>query len=262
MMSLNFLLNFSSIVSELARLTKLRFVGDKKAILNNDLNMILDYQNRGDIALRDYQLAKIQFLVQDLQTIERYSPDLLSYFRRQLRKNPYKNEYIGIRFEIKVAASLIKKEIDFEKTESPDFSVKRPDQIFIECGSCNVSSPKQIKIETKVKSTIIQKNKKKYSNKNTVLFIDITNINYNCVNSGSIIDFEKVKESISREILNTNFGSIILFTYIANRDINRLEHSYIRTDNRIIDEKLADFLNKFYSIENHNINNWLFPSTG
>ena len=82
-------------------------------------------------------------LVKHLSEIKQYDKSLFSQFRTKIKKTKDINLFFGIRFEINVAATLIKHNIQFKKTEAPDFSITfLSGREAIECTSARLSKEK------------------------------------------------------------------------------------------------------------------------
>lgn len=263
---IDFMMTFGTLVVELHGLLGMRFikgnVSDNSQI-GQSLQRIIDFNNFGNYFQRDNELIKMTLLVKHLKEIEGYDLDLLKVFKKQLYKCDTHNKYFGVRFEINIAASLIRKNVIFTKDESPDFVVHSGDrQIFIECGSAHLSKPKPGDVIYKICSVINKKSRKPYCNPATALFIDITNIFYNSLINEILPEKDEIKEHIRENLCSIPFGAVILFTYIYNKELNRFESVYIRVDNECIDKILLNFLNEFYPFDEHKIYRYAVPSNG
>lgn len=197
-------------------------------------------------------------LVKHLKEIEQFDKALLRKFKKEmlahLRTTNAFDNYFGIRCEINIAASLIRKGVDFKKSESPDFVINRGN-LFIECGSTHVSKPKPSS-KFKIGSVINQKSKKAYANSKTALFIDITNIIHNELNTNNntLEDLVVIEKAYIKDVLvNSKFGNVTIFTYRHNRESNYFESTYARIDNNHIDSHLSVFLDEHYPITNQTV---------
>lgn len=261
---INFMMTFGTLVVELHRLLGMRFIKGNisdNSQVGQSLQRIVDFNNTGNYYQRDHELIKMTLLVKHLKEIERYDLDLLKIFKKQLYKCDARDKYFGVRFEINIAASLIRKNVIFTKDESPDFRVHKGDgQIFVECGSAHLSKPKPGDVKYKICSVINKKSRKPYCNPVTALFIDITNIIYNNLINAILPEKSEIKEHIKETLFSIPFGAVILFTYIHNKELNRFESVYIRIDNECIDKTLLNFLNEFYPLDEHKIHRYAVPS--
>ncbi|WP_419831216.1 hypothetical protein [Endozoicomonas atrinae] len=163
----------------------------------------------------------------------------------------------GLRFEIHVLASLIQKEINFNKQESPDFSIKfKQHNLYVEATSARLEKSKGLSHYKKIEYAISEKNSKPYANKNTALFIDITNIIFNESKIEEKGDFEQLVSSIHENDSN-NYGSVILFTFRMNYDLGHYESVWRRVDINGCSDDLVEFLDSIYpskeflSVPNH-----------
>jgi hypothetical protein len=213
------------------------------------IKMVSVFHNRGDYANRNVEISKLSMLVKDLQTIGENDQVLLNEFKRKLHDTS-KNwgTYFGVRMEINVAASLLRKHVKFVKQESPDFAIPEYG-VFIECGSSHKPDDSSADIGDKIRTTITEKSRKAYCNLATLLCMDITNIAAKCGDGG--IEILASKNSVHRMVkqilsdTNPGYGSILLFLYFM--DTNESFHSsYWRTDNDTITPALLAFLDKHY----------------
>jgi len=220
-----------------------------KTPIGESVLMIGVYHNKGDYDNRDVEIAKLGLLVQQLQRIEKYDKNLLKEFKKKIyevRKNW--ELYFGVRMEINAAASLIKENVKFVKTESPDFTI--PDKsTYIECGSIHVAETHSVNIVDKIRSVIVEKSRKPYCNPATALFLDTTNVDFHCLKESTVTTDEEIKKIVDNILENTKsrFGSVLLFSYFMT--MSKDFHSgYLRIDNSTIDKALLKFLDEYYPI--------------
>ena len=88
--------------------------------LRQSLARVLEFHRHDDYFNRDYENSAISLLVKNLKEIEVHDRKLLKILRKTLMKSN-DDTYFGIRLEISVAASLIRNNVPFNKTEQPDF---------------------------------------------------------------------------------------------------------------------------------------------
>ena len=161
---------YCAIVLELNRLLGLRFIWDggeytsrgAKTPIGEFVMMVGVFNNQHDYGNRNVEIAKLRTLVIDLQTIEKYDKKLLIKFKKKIADSS-KNLgiYFGVRMEIKIAASLIDKGMNFTKTESPDFTIDEYG-IYLECTSIHKFDVSSTKLTDKIRSAILEKSKKPY----------------------------------------------------------------------------------------------------
>ncbi|MEK7352901.1 MAG: hypothetical protein AABZ77_00145 [Chloroflexota bacterium] len=255
----NWILHYANAVTELSRLLGLRFIwdgGEYKSVgartpIGESVMMIGVFHNELDYASRDVEIAKLTMLVKDLQTIERHDQLLLSSFKKIIR-NTSKNwgTYFGVRIEIKIAASLIQKEIDFIKAESPDFTIPKYG-VCIECTNTHRTNNGSANLVDKIRSAITQKSRKSYCNSSTILCMDITNIAATYEKEEEeLLSAKNALRNVVQQILkdtNSNYGSILIFSYFM--DLKNNYHSgYWRIDNENPTQALLDFLDKYFPI--------------
>ncbi|OFV68083.1 MAG: hypothetical protein SCAL_000723 [Candidatus Syntrophoarchaeum caldarius] len=163
--------------------------------------------------------------------------------------------------DLVLRGTIIRKNIKFTKAESPDFTIHTENKnIFIECGSAHLSKPKLGDIKYKIYSVINKKSSKPYCDPTTALFIDITNIYYNSLINEILVERDEIREDVKNALEHTQFGNVILFAYILNKDLNRFESVYIRIDNKNTEETLLNFLNDGYPFSEHTVYNFAIPS--
>lgn len=68
-----------------------------------------------------------------------------------------------------------------------------------------------------------------------------------------------MKEYVSNILKNVNFGSVLIFVYILNKELRRYELNYIRVDNKNIDPTLRMFLDDCYPIKGHKVHDFALP---
>jgi len=232
----DFLKQFKEVQSRLAELLNTKFVpGQKDQIteyIHNVQAHILQLNNSGKLKRRDYHLLRLKMFAKHLEELKKSDENLFEDFKNKLKKENYHN-YFGTRFEIDMAAFLVRKNVDFEHPDPPDFKIKERD-IAIECGSGHFSGGDRT-IREKIEQTVDNKSDKPYYNSNNALFIDLTNIFYHSASRESEASGENIKKWIRShlETFNLDIGSVILFTYVADASKNNsgLYHNYLRVDN-------------------------------
>jgi hypothetical protein len=203
----------------------------------------------------------VQFLLEDLEIIKGKNKALYKHFIRLLRlKNLSMDNYFGIRFEIRTAASLITKQINFhfQKNESPDFIINNP--LFgIECTSGHLDINKNLppkKVFYKVLSVINKKNTVTYSTKKNILALDVSNLIYHegrDISLSILADMDKSRPLIEDEINKSKFLGLIYFYYrwrnvSKNKKETRilLSSSYVRVYGKRMPIKTKKFLDQFF----------------
>lgn len=213
----------------------------------------------------------INFLLEDLATIANANKDLYQHFVSLLRQEdlPLDN-YFGIRCEIRTAASITSKNIDYEKAETPDFIVKSP-MFGIECSSAhlNLEVEKPPKgVFYKVLSSINEKSSKHYSTGETILVLDVSNLLYHDgrdISFSVLADMDRAKPRLKEVINTTPFSSLLYFYYswIETEDNKKetrttLTSRYVRVDSKNITTRVRVFLDQFFPLGNF----WVEASVG
>ncbi|MBP1985967.1 hypothetical protein [Halolamina salifodinae] len=247
-----FIMRFGQVNATLTDLLEMKFIPDEsqdemEQFLHNISGNILQAHNNGNYEVRDYELLRLQMFAKHLQEVGETRPDLLEEFASEMHDIGY-NEYFGTRFEIDTCASLVRNEVDFEHPDPPDFIIERVSgEIAIECTTSHYSGSSQT-LEDKYKSTIDSKSGKSYYESSTALFVDITNLYYHGVDRQEPLSREKIIEWTREriELFDLDIGSVLLFSYIVDRDDGGMHHAYNRFDTDNAADPLIDFLDEFY----------------
>jgi len=254
-------MSLGATVTELNRLLGTKFVPGHPANaspLGRSFQGILIHHNKGNSRHRDFELFKLQFLIQHLQRIEKARPELLRRYKRKLRKAGSTDSYFGARFEVNIASSLITKGLEVEAGERPDFAIT-DSPVAVECTSVRLRTAKaKTTLTYKIGAAVRQKEKLGYASRYTALFIDITNIAHN----SRPFDTEPFRAAATTAIGPCPFGAVLLFTYLMNNDLNRLESNYIRVDHPEIAPELGDFLDRHFAITVHLVHDLSIPYEG
>ena len=257
---IKFMHSFGNVVTELSRLTGLIFINTRsnsKKPIDRSLRLILNCNNKGQFATRDYMLAKVALLVKNLKRIEEYDKRLFEKFKLHLLRSQNDNEYFGARFEIGIASGLIGCKVNFVKQESPDFKISENETLFLECTSSHIVALNQ-DINRKIEETIQNKSAKSYCTTKTALLIDVTNLFCRHVNNTSF-SYDSMEKTVEQSLKNIDFGSVLLFFFYANASIYQL--NCFRIDNKKINRSLASFLDKLLPIIGEIDPKW-FPQEG
>lgn len=262
-MILDSMLQHGFVTVKLSELLNTQFIKkeDFETPIGKALKNVLWYHNNGRYKERDYELARLKMLVKHLEEIRQHDGNMLNSFRSKINRDDA--NYYGFRFEVATAASLIRKKVDFEKTETPDFKVIHDGhEIFIECTSRHLDKPKSKDLKYKIKSAILEKSEKSYCQPNTALFIDITNIYYHSWLKGQLIQSKQLREYVMSLLESIKFGSVVLFVFILNKELNRFELNYLRIDSHQMDLALKKFLDSFYPSGDHMVYDFAIPKSG
>ncbi|AOV95332.1 hypothetical protein AQV86_05440 [Nanohaloarchaea archaeon SG9] len=259
-------MRFGSVQSELAELLDTEFLPGENDQITDYMRDVAEetirLHNAGEYERRDYNLLRLKMFAKHLSEVKSTREELFDEFREELKKEDYDN-YFGTRFEIDVAASLIRKDIDFEHPDPPDFDVQDKN-VDIECQSSHFSGGDRT-IEEKIKQTIGSKSGKDYYNQSNALFVDMTNIYFSSADRDEDISREKVKKWVREnfEVFDRKIGSLVLFTYVADASSgnSRLHHSYLRFDNyeNKPKEELVEFLDQHWPKGNEHFPKTFFP---
>ncbi len=205
----------------------------------------------------EVNLTKLAYFCKHLGEIEGHSMDMLRQFRQGFRRAITSSQFHGLRFEVYVAASLLRKQIRFEKSEAPDFIIYQP-SFCIECSSVRIDSPKQSDLSYKVASVIRKKMKSASHRPDVALFIDITNVFHN-----SPLEYiNQIRPAAFKAVSESNFCSTILFLHQFNGDIGQYETAYLREDSPRIEPQFKSLLDLHYPVGSHKVYNFHIPAEG
>lgn len=269
--SVIFLTDYGALVQ---RISKLLGTGEKEKVVPSNRNMpierslfrILDLHFRGKHDIRDWEMSRWILFANQMETIKRHRPEIFDSYRNRLGSNRL-DHYIGTRFEVNIASMLINDEIDFECPDPPDFSIKGlSSPVSIECGSVHLSKPKSRDTKYKIQSVIREKSKKPYCLPSSSIFIDFTSIHNVMVGNqfyGRGLDYyEEIRDSAIRVLRNTDFGSLLLFSYTVDLDRNRYASNYIRVDNYCISADLYSLLDHVFPKGRYDLLDYRIPPVG
>jgi len=234
---------FANLVFEIGRLLNMKVIRKGHPVADT-LNSIWVHHTKQEFNARDVSLGNITLLMKNLQRIESYDKQLLHHFQKNMKK-PTKENYYGLRLEIQIASNLIKNQIKFKKSESPDFIIfYNNSKIFVECTSTHVRKimPNPA---YKIVSAITKKSQKPYCNELTALAIDITNLIFSSKHN-VYVSGKYLKQEILKVLSSSKFGSILLEFYILDKKKGVYSQNYHRIDNKNIDTKLKQFLDSNY----------------
>lgn len=257
------MIKISNMTCEINRLLGITFIEKNKSLkfpIGKRLKNIILFYNQGKYKESEFEILATEFLINHLKILEQNNIILFNYYRKILLYDIKNNDkYFGSRFEISIAATLQEKSLIFEKTEPPlaDFYIDKY-KVYIECASRHTDNDKiKEKWVSVLKDTINKKSKKKYANKNTALFIDITNIYNGSMNyDNTLIDRDLLINELSDCIKSSKFGSFLFFVYMHDVDNNFFRQNYIRIDNENITSDLLKFLDDNFVLGNLRIYNF------
>lgn len=180
--------------------------------LERHVMQTLQLHNSGDFENRDLELRKLVLLLLDIQKVKDYDLNSFRSLRRTFVKANKLSQYIGYRFEFRIAALLTEKNIDFSSQESPDFLIKQAEgNCYIETTSVHMPEPKPYNMYLKVGAQIDNKSKKPYANENTILMIDISNIIHSAAMFKSEFSVESLPEKLQEHIKNSSYGAFYFY---------------------------------------------------
>lgn len=254
-------------ISELSRLLGMTFAPghrSQSSVPGRRIQRLLALEGQGNWLSRDWEFARLRLLVKNLSEIEKERPEILRVFRREIRRAKKDDSFLGIRFEISIAASLIRKRILFTKGEAPDFTLLGPpEETYIECGSGHIRGAYHLSLMDKAKRILAEKSAKPYSHSRTALFLDVTNV----VAVTRTVEQIPAGRGWLRETATElsklgTFGSILLFCYMPNPQLHRYESNYVRADRDDASPFLLFRLDAMFPKGHHEVATPLMPLEG
>lgn len=214
-------------------------------LIHDELSLVMEYVDGRNYQLAVLLILQLKQLVEDIQIVKLNDEIKFNIFRNENLKHKEDNAYYGFRFELNIWASLIKKGVSVIKSERPDFEINDL-KVYIEATSCRKRGDKKyVDFPLKIKSVINKKleNRGEYMNLSTVLAIDITNLYHEDSKANfETNNYSEIVDEIKEYILNKEVGCILLFTYYLVKYPMGYQSSYIRIDNKSIDNNLVKFL--------------------
>lgn len=168
--------------------------------------------------------ASVQFVLEDMESLRTSHFESFSHLRSQLRSVGTWEGYFGVRQEIRTAASMAAKRLEFKKSETPDFIVRMPESdalVGVECTSCvlpeRLSDP-QKELMYKIGSALRKKSSKAYGVHTPILEIDITNLLFESAHGepDAVIVQPSRRDELRTMVSQSPFESVLLFNYAAH----------------------------------------------
>jgi len=260
---LSFMLQYGDIVVKLSQLLNKKFLKEEdfSKPIGDAIKNIIRLHNMGMYEKRDYELARLRMLIKHLEELKHYDENLFNNFRARINKSD--TAYFGFRFELAIVVSLIRKNIDFKKTESPDFTVNwGAHKIGIECVSIHIEKQNIQDLINKIEKAIKRKSMIKYCVSRILLFIDATNIYHYSLLRRQLLDNKELKKRLVNVINSTNFSGVVIFVFVLNKALRRFELDYLRIDKVGMDPPVKEFLDYCYPYGSHEIYDFAFPKSG
>lgn len=203
-----------------------------------------------DYLSRNAEIIKLKFLFKHLDELRINHKTAYKRARKLLRKAKKEDQYFGARMEVYTAASLVRAGIKFNCRESPDYELTKDfEGVFIECGSAHITGGSTDLVK-KVSLSVINKCKKPYANRSTLLMLDITNPIFHGLSSENRCATDDIRASVSEAINGSGYGGVLLLSYGINETVTKIFSNFIRIDHGSADSKLIEFLNRVYPFGN------------
>ena len=217
-------------------------------------DQILDFVENGEVDRASYHLVRLQMFSKHLNEVRVLNPGYFSDKVEDLTSETGGN-YYGDRFEIDVAASLLRKGIKFKRVEPPDFRFSYDgDELDIEAKSAHFESS-DADIKEKIKRAIRSKTDDSYSHPTGVVFIDLTNVFFEGLRRNITVDSPTLRQWADETTTNfpsVSVGAIVFFNYVvetSEEGQTGLHHAYTIYENSDMSDTLLEFLADHFEID-------------
>lgn len=260
--------NLNLIIDLLSKLTGITLSQKDHPLVQHLISSKRNYDS-GKKRLGCAKVAFVKFALEDLQKILKYDGNLYKHFVRELRREPLPlDNYFGLRLELRMATSLFDGNIPFNKSETPDFILHKPNDVGIECTSAHInllSIKKPDQVLYKIVSALDKKNSYNYKTSFNILVIDVSNLLFyegqkRCL--AIIADMDKSKPILAPKVDGSIFQSLIYFYYavtpVKNGNGATLTSHYVRIDKTNINPDCKNFLDAKYRFGDQWVEGTLF----
>ena len=255
---LEFLMKAAQTRSSLARLLQTDFSVESSTPLHVLLNSLVRRWFLEDREFSELDVVRLEYLIKHLGEIEQYDPVMLREFRREFRRARTQDNLEGLRFECYAAASLARKNIQFSKSEAPDFIVDGQNA-GLECTSVRLNARHPFKdLSYKIDAAIGKKERTESNRANVLLLIDITNVLYD----SDISSVERLRPVARERISRTAFASVIMFCHAFEARGRRISTGYFREDSDKISCAMLGFVNSLFPKGEARIYDFYIPAAG
>lgn len=182
----------------------------------------------------------------DLNDLKNSDPAIYRTLANKLRKSLGRSSFHGIRWEIVIAARLVRQGQKIIGLDRPDLQLLGGYNI--ECGSARIESSSAVTREDllrKIRSVVATKDQKSYANSNTALFVDSTNLAFRQTQSSLSIERTDFAEAVRHD--SSRYGSVLLHYVVDDPDRNSIRQLYVRFDRENVGSNLKGYLDRFYS---------------
>lgn len=188
---------------------------------NCAIKKYIDYYWKQVLAGNENELYTALHFVNNFKLIKRENIEDFETIKDKLLSQDEGN-FFGIKYELDIYATLFRKSISFKYEDNPDFQRVGGDDCNIECTSTfsyEIISHSH-KIFNKMKYVVGEKESKSYANRNTLLLIDITNLNYNkhLFYNNHIFNDLRTLELCTELKKNSKYGAIAFIVKIVRKE--------------------------------------------
>jgi hypothetical protein len=254
---MNFVMRFGNIIIQFHELLDMKIKSnpfndltpnglDRLTPIEKSLLAINTAHHKGEKDHRDIQMARLEVLIRNLLVIKHSKPALFEQYKQKMKRPKAGDTFFGVRFEVAIAESLILASVLFESFDRPDFQISiGSNKVFIECASARFRGGHIGNAKRKILHQIHTKSNEPYALPQTALFVDVTNIFQNTLNTGHQLDSPQLQEIAAQGVADTQFGAVCLWIHLYHRPSSSFKYVFVRSDSETIDTNLASLLNKW-----------------
>ena len=250
--------------TELFEILDLETGKEEAKVLDSQFQIFEEVLAAGDYMAARFVGLRLKLLREDLLIVREKNSDAFNKLCRELRNSRDNDGFFGHRFELRIAASLISKEVEFRKSESPDFTIVQNSPVFLECTSLRSRGSPIGKKQflKKLVDAISAKEGKEYAKTDCALLIDQTNLYYNL----SPDAWQEIHDEFSADVMRwadeEKFGSVLLFLVSYSQRDSFLRYTFNRVDSPSVSLHLMTFLDAKYPLGSTSIRGPAVPREG
>lgn len=214
------------------------------------------YDRKCDSVAAEVLRDSLEKLRDDLEILENENKRLYNSLISKWENGRKYENYLGIRFEIEIAAEFTREGIDFQEVDPPDFCIST-------CGAQmelttirseeNNTAPEEINFRSSLREKIRNKlnSYTDIEESKAVLLVDVTNLFAHAINRGCAPELSSEIEYAFNEFNLKNWGSLIIVNHAGDKN-NNFRSYHVRADSPNINSEVRTFLDTIFPIKgNH-----------